>query len=678
MKSSGQNKSDQSVSEKRQYLRLESVFPVEFSFARSAQATQTLDWHQGFTSNISKGGICLSVHIASEDIKKLLDTRGMPLQLRIGIPLGARSIKASADIMWSEHLKEVAPERYLVGLKFTNIDGKDLNRMLFHAQWIHFRLKAAVGIALFFVLAFAASALYNFSLREANKKLINTLVTTQQQETMATYSLKGIAYEKEALARQLEEYAGRMKDLEAQLLVAQEAISAKSQTEVELNGQLQASTEKVDGLKKQIADLIRRKSPLENEYAALLKKENMMADEFALLEHKKEGLQKTVVQKMYRWIKNHQSSATGLVLSFEGDVGIIEHWAFSYDQALAVNAFLLFGDIESARKILNFFVRKLNDDFDGFVNGYYFDSGQISEYTVHVGPNTWLGIAALQYIEKTKDTEYLTLAKKIGDWLISIQEQDPAGGLRGGPQFSWFSTEHNLDAYAFFGMLYQHTKEEKYALAQRKVFDWLKTYALIPHSPDYRRPPVKRGRGDSTIATDTFAWALAAIGPERLIAAGMDPEEIMRFAEEHCAVSVDFKRPSGMNVTLNGFDFAKKTHMPRGGMVSPEWTSQMIVSYQILGDFFTQKDNTVKANYYKEKAKMYLNELNKIIIASPSLTGQGEGCLPYATLEDADTGHGWRTPHGTTTGSIAGTAYMIMAIQGFNPLSLSQYDIVSE
>ena len=152
---------------------------------------------------------------------------------------------------------------------------------------------------------------------------------------------------------------------------------------------------------------------------------------------------------------------------------------------------------------------------------------------------------------------------------------------------------------------------------------------------------------------------------------GMDPEEIMIFVEENCGAAVSFERPSGVVVEVEGFDFAKAAHIPRGGMVSPEWTSQMIVSYQILSGYFAGRHSSAKADYYAQKAGMYLNELNKLVISSPSAKGQGEGCLPYATLEDADTGHGWNTPLGTRTCSVAGTAYMIMAMRQFNPLAVT-------
>ena len=84
---------------------------------------------------------------------------------------------------------------------------------------------------------------------------------------------------------------------------------------------------------------------------------------------------------------------------------------------------------------LNFFKGKLSDDFHGFPNAYYYDSGDIAEYTVHCGPNIWVGIGVLQYTHKTKDDYYLPVARAIADWLVTVQDKDPEGGLKGGPEF---------------------------------------------------------------------------------------------------------------------------------------------------------------------------------------------------------------------------------------------------
>lgn len=612
--------------DKRKYIRLKSIFPVEFRVAGSS-------WQQGYTCNVSEGGVCFETAHLDAAVLHQVGKPDVEVEVSIRIPLHRPPVKAKAKIAWFHHIDHKNAPRYTLGLQFTEIAYADCDRMLGRARLLSVSTHVLALAVLVLFLGFVVVGFYNYRLRAANERLVDYLAQVQLEEAQIRDTIDEISREKEMLSKEMKQYA--------------------------------------DGLT--------GRRQLSNEYEQLVAREARITDRLRLLERQKNDMRQTVLERMHQWLKNHQNPLTGLVLSFEGDVGVIKDWAFIYDQALAVNTFLLFDDERDARRVLNFFKQKLSsssekekrEGFQGFPNAYYYDSGNIAEYTVHCGPNIWVGIGILQYTHKTKDDYYLPVARVIADWLIAVQDKDPEGGLKGGPEFSWFSTEHNLDAYAFFGMMHDVTKEEKYKTAQKKVLSWLKTYAMIPHGKDYQSPPINRGRGDATIATDTFAWSLAAVGPEKLKQLGMDPEEIMNFAEDHCAVRVNFTRPSGVQIEVAGFDFAKYANMPRGGMISPEWTAQMIVSYQILSRYFSQKERVIQAGYYAEKARAYSGELNKLVIASPSPKGQGEGCLPYATLESADTGHGWSTPSGTGTCSVAGTAYMIMAIKQFNPLVLN-------
>jgi len=97
-----------------------------------------------------------------------------------------------------------------------------------------------------------------------------------------------------------------------------------------------------------------------------------------------------------------------------------------------------------------------------------------------------------------------------------------------------------------------------------------------------------------------------------------------------------------------------------------------VVAFRILAEYFNQTKDPEKAAYYQNKVHFYLNELQKMVISSASRIGQGKGCLPYSTMPNADTGHGWRTPDGDKTGSVAGTAYGIFAWLGFNPFDFSE------
>ncbi len=343
----------------------------------------------------------------------------------------------------------------------------------------------------------------------------------------------------------------------------------------------------------------------------------------------------------------HQNPRTGLVVSFEGD-NELANQAFTYDQALAVQIFTRLGNLARAKKILDFFDKKAKRIDGQFLNAYYCQDGSPAEYTVRAGPNIWLGLAIMQYSRKSHDQSFLELVEEIASRIMYFQNQDVDGGIRGGQDVDWYSTEHNLDAYAFFDMLHTVTGQQQYATARNKTLEWLKL-----HTYDKTEIPIKRGKGDSTIATDTYAWSVAAVGPEKLQQIGMDPDKIMEFAEKNCSVEVSFIRPEGKTIKVRGF-------------------AQMILAFNEMKEFYDKKGLDIKARSYKRKAQDYLSELGNMVISSPSPSGQGEGCLPYATGDYVDTGHGWMTPSGTSTCSAAGTAYTLFAYYDYNPLKLQE------
>ena len=652
--------------DKRKYIRLNSIFPVEFQVLDSENKTAITKSKQGFTNNVSKGGICLSVNNVEEDFSRELSKENTLLALSINIPLNKKPVKATAKIAWVKKIEDSPINQHLIGLNYTDIDKKSLARIVGHARWMRFTDQRAVYFIVFLMIFISAIALHNFNLRIQNEKLINKFVSIAREGSSLKNQLRIIQNEKRAVETVIAESKKEVSSLELRLSEARSKLNKALESKKGKEKTIEANITMIKHLEESMAKLTLRQKQLEDDLSGVSEKEGFISEELDRMQEDKAILEEAVIDKMYHWLSVHRNPRTGLTLSFEGDAAL-RQWAFTYDQALVAQVYTIFKDPKKAQGVFSFFrdILKREDKFEGFYNAYYADSGDVSEYVVHCGPNIWLGIAVLQYAKATNDLGYLPVAIKIADWLISIQEQDREGGIRGGPDVRWFATEHNLDAFAFFSMLYKITKDTKYEIASKKVLNWLNIHAY-----DKPEPPVKRGKGDATIATDTYAWSIAAVGPERLKRLGMNPDEILEFAIENCEVTVNYQRPSGRNVEVTGFDFAKYRNLPRGGIISSEWTAQMVVSFKIMSRFYNKQKNYSKAKEYQEKAEKYLNELNKLIISSPSPTGQGGGCLPYSTAENSDTGHGWRTPFGNRTGSIAGTAYTLFAHRGYNPLEI--------
>jgi hypothetical protein len=664
-------KKDSLEPERRQYIRLDSVFPVEFRIL-SLDGKQFLsDWLQGFTNNISKGGICLAVNNLNPELAKFIKSKQVKLSLNIEMPLAASPASASCKVAW---VKDVTtqPNRYLIGLTYEEIMPSANNRLMRYAMTKKLFVPVVLTIILILGLGFAIGSYINVRLIKGNKALVEQLVKILQESSVAKQTVKQINKEREDLQLKMQALQLRIRTAEEEKAALQEKIKLEEKAKLEAKAKLEekvkleesAASRKINDFNAMIEKLIQEKTLLQEQLIAVQDKENTVTEELLRLDKKKVTLEKANLDKMYQWLKIHQNPRTGLVMSFEGD-SEISNWAFTYDQSLVTQAYSNFSDFERARRTLDFFAKKAQRTEGLFLNAYYFNDGNPAEYIVHSGPNIWLGIAILQYTKKSQDLNYLKVAEEIASSIIDLQNQDKEGGIRGGPNVNWYATEHNLDAYAFFNMLYKITHKKKYLEARDKVLNW-----LTKHTYDKIDIPVKRGKGDSTIATDTYAWSIAAIGPEKLEELGMNPDMIVEFAEKNCSVEVSYERPEGQTVKIKGFDFAPQRHVARGGVVSSEWTAQMTLAFKVMADFYYKKDMTAKARSYALKADEYLLQLGNMIISSPSPSGQGESCLPYATQDVVDTGHGWMTPKGKSTGSVAATAYTLFAYYNYNPFEL--------
>ncbi len=637
--------------EQRRYLRLDTVLPVQIRLESLDGSKFLSGWLQGFTSNLSQGGICLSINNLEASLIEVVENRQARISLRIEVPSFKRPISARGRITWVKKSLGL-PDKCLIGISYEDINPAH-NRIIMRYAWARKALIPLVsGVVVFLSLFVVANSLINIKLTQGNKALIFQLSKVIEESGLIKSDIAKISREKE-------EFAVRMQELELRIA---KASAQRSRLEEQVKSIPKEYTQKVEDLNKLIFDLTEERNVLKEQLSLAGKREDMATEELARLDKKRVNLEKANADKMYQWIKAHQNPRTGLVMSFEGDRDV-RGWALIYDQSLAAQVYVHYSDFLNAHKIFDFFLKRAQTKDGLFFNGYYFEDGEPVEYIVYSGPNIWLGIAILQYTYKTLDKKYLKIAENIAQRIIQLQNQDKEGGIRGGPSVEWFATEHNLDAYAFFNMLYIVTGNKKYMESANMVLKW-----LVDNSYDRSGQSIKRGKGDSTIATDTYAWSIAAVGPSKLEKLGMNPDRIMEFAEDNCSVEVEYIRPEGKSIKIKGFDFVPERHIARGGVVSSEWTAQMVVAFKIMEDFYLKKGMSAKARGYKLKADEYLFSLGNMVISSPSPTGQGESCLPYATQDFVDTGHGWFTPKGKSTGSLAGTAYTIFAYYNYNPL----------
>lgn len=637
---------EKSGSERRQYIRLDTVFPVEFRLLASESDQPLSGWMQGFTNNVSKGGLCLAVNKFSPELAALVRERQVRLSLGIEMPFSTRPIAARATVVWVEQV-EAVPGKYLIGLHYEDIEPRSAVRIMRYARAKKLFVPLILSLILILGLGFVAGSYLNVRLIHGNKALVEQLVKILQESSVAKQKIKEIGKEREDLQIKIQALQLRIGTVEEE----------KARLEEKAKNAEVSSQRRFSELNAIIDGLMQEKVQMQEDLISVQHKESVIAEELLRLDKRKASLEKANLDKMYQWLKSRQQARTGLVLVSEGN-GLPEH-SFVYEQALAVEAFTTFSDFERARRILEFFSHKAKKNNGLFFSVYSASDGRPLTQVVASGPNIWLGIAILHYTAQTKDRTYLGLAGSIAEMLIALQNANPEGGLRCAVQMDSCLLEDNLEASVFFDMFHRLNNAPAYRIAADRAFQWCLAHAA--------QPVALFGRGvfgGSALSSGSFFWSIVAFGPATLEAAGLNPERFIEDLEIRCAVETPFTRPGGQRIMVRGFDCL----LDKDRVVLPELTAQAVLAYRILANHYYAKGLIAKYRAYLVKADEYLAQLSNMVISSASPSGQAESCLPFATQDDADTGHGWRTLAAGSTGSIAATIYTLFAYYDHNPL----------
>jgi hypothetical protein len=142
------------------------------------------------------------------------------------------------------------------------------------------------------------------------------------------------------------------------------------------------------------------------------------------------------------------TSGTGtllLVRSFDiptsdSAYGRLANYSWTYDNALATFAFISVGAKSAAEEILD--QLKALQRADGSIE-FAFDTrtGASAPY-FRTGALAWVGLAAAAYRRKYDSDRYDAMIGGLLKYLLALRTSD--GLVRGGPDVSWVSTQHNL------------------------------------------------------------------------------------------------------------------------------------------------------------------------------------------------------------------------------------------
>lgn len=326
--------------------------------------------------------------------------------------------------------------------------------------------------------------------------------------------------------------------------------------------------------------------------------------------------------------------------------------AFLYDQALAVIAFSLAGDQADADLVINA-MAKLQGASGAWVFSYLTD-GEDANAGVDMriaGSNAWFGMALNAYQKAFKSTKYLAMSTRLHNYLLGELVAISVGGsaqrgLRFAPtdyaagRSTTFALEHQLDAYA--------SMQQYYALnGGSQYLDAAKALRSMSESL-WNGSRFVAGYSSSTQTLDTseryldnYSWAVLALGNTG--SKGQNFAASLPGMCDYFNTAGTLVYPSRKVTGVVGF-----YDVINNGVAS---SSPFVWSEGSLGAVMAMKQGAPAMTCAGNAAADIQESMNYMV---DKLHG-----MPYATQNV--------NPDFTSTGSVAGTAWLYFANQGKNP-----------
>ncbi len=395
---------------------------------------------------------------------------------------------------------------------------------------------------------------------------------------------------------------------------------------------------------------------------------------------------------------------TGLAPSHYGHPEF-EFLSFTYDKAVSALALYAAGKQNEAEKILDYFDSRVHIPLEdvkarvnnqgiygilklfegngtvvkGLVNGLDITStkrqgqGQL-EYFSTPGPIAFIGLAFLS----VNSEKYREAALVMGEVVLAMQQED--GGVYDGDRLSQqVHTEPHMDAVDFLYELYLLTGDTKWKQAAERGWNWFRENVYHPESGTIDQGNGNLGR-KTIFATDAYSWTMAGHFGDQLTS-----EEIIRLSDhmlEQSLTRVTVQLPDETIRELTLVDFTDPTteqmQIDRQGlhpMGSVEWTAGVVLALQKNAVRLWKTNDAryqIKAKEYKAVAEILTTQSVQSFYTLPALNG---GVISfYATGQNVEVGHGWRTPYfclegpdQLISGGSSSSTWLVLPMQGLNP-----------
>jgi hypothetical protein len=268
------------------------------------------------------------------------------------------------------------------------------------------------------------------------------------------------------------------------------------------------------------------------------------------------------------------------------------NWSWTYDSAISATAFVVNGYPLQAEQLLDQ-LRALQHT-DGSIEIAFNVADGTAEPVFRSGTIATVGLAGSFYDQAFHTSRYLAMQERAASYLLSLQST--TGLVRGGPDVTWYSTQHNLLAYSFLVLLGNEllsggnrTLAATYHLAADRIATAIESQLLVRSgSTAY----FIEGLGDTVQSLD--ADALGALYLESRGETTL-AQEVLNYAGTafaltgrhivHSGTAATYNMAYSANGPFSGFKPYLGTDAP--DVLWTEGSAEMLVAKAILGQSVT-------------------------------------------------------------------------------------------
>ncbi|MEW5758813.1 MAG: hypothetical protein AB1755_05040 [Candidatus Omnitrophota bacterium] len=365
--------------ERRNFIRLDRIFPVEIQLIDPHNQNILTEWQQAFTDNVSKGGICLIINQPCGIVKGIFEKIQPDFDLKIFIPFNKTPIKAKGQFRWLVKKKLDELDQYIIGVSYKEIHASDNKKIIHYAYLKKLTPIFALGIIAILLASITFSFYFNIKLIKSNLGLAHDLFSILHKSRKAKNTIKEIKKEKDELDLKLSELAIKGKNLNERL---QSVSDAKKKEFFE--DEIKIVDREIVSIKSRMIDLYFKEAEITEDLLSVEKKQLKITN--------------TDIEGMYKWLESLQDLDSGQIKSLGSGYK---------DNFLMCQLYSIFGDYDQAQKILEFY-------FTNNIN------------ILNIENQLDLLIAALKYTYITKDNTYLETVKKKLEKIINTELKKPA------------------------------------------------------------------------------------------------------------------------------------------------------------------------------------------------------------------------------------------------------------